>query len=74
MEQLSQPRRWDTEIRCQCGAGLYYQRIEGRIGVLQHFYFCRRCGRKFAAWETGWMPGLRQLPDEPAGPGLPFRL
>ena len=44
--------------RCTvCHCWLFYQRVDRRIGVLKHFFFCRQCGRRYAAWETGWEPG-----------------
>jgi hypothetical protein len=43
-------------IRCRCW--FYYQRADPPRHPV-HFYFCRRCGSRYAAWETGWMPGGR---------------
>jgi hypothetical protein len=43
--------------RCtNCGDWLYYQRVDHRVGVLEHYFFCRRCRRQYAAWEQ-WTPG-----------------
>lgn len=39
-----------------CKCWLYYQREDERLGILKHFFFCRRCGRRYAAWEQ-WTPG-----------------
>jgi hypothetical protein len=41
--------------RCHLG-WLYYQRMEPPT-YPKHFFFCRRCGSRYAAWETGWTPG-----------------
>jgi hypothetical protein len=27
----------------------FYQRVDRRLGILTQFFFCRRCGRKYAA-------------------------
>jgi hypothetical protein len=43
--------------RCTvCKCWLYYQRVDTRIGIREHYFFCGQCGRKYAAWET-WTPG-----------------
>jgi hypothetical protein len=48
--------------RCiQCRCWLYYQRTDD--GYPRHFFFCRRCGRRYAAWEMNWTPGGKQ-PDD----------
>lgn len=37
--------------RCTvCRCWLHYQRAADRLGIDVHFFFCRRCGRKYAAW------------------------
>jgi hypothetical protein len=40
----------------------FYQRVDRRLGILTHFFFCWRCGRRYAAWEAGWEPGQRTEP------------
>jgi hypothetical protein len=39
--------------RCRLG-WLYYQRVDD--GYPKHFFFCRRCRQRYAAWES-WTPG-----------------
>ncbi len=42
--------------RCHLG-WLYYQRQDTEEGGYpKHFFFCRRCGQRYAAWES-WTPG-----------------
>src|SRR6266851_4205417 len=53
-------------VRCRCF--LYYQRVEE--GYPKHFFFCRRCGARYAAWETGWTPGRPTRSDHPLRRGL----
>ncbi len=44
--------------RCTvCNRWLSYQRLDREAGILKHFFFCRRCGRRYAAWAMGWEPG-----------------
>ena len=44
--------------RCTaCRCWLYYQRIDEEAGFPEHFFHCRRCGRRYAARDTGWTPG-----------------
>jgi hypothetical protein len=51
--------------RCTvCHRWLFYQRVDSEAGILTHFFFCRRCGRRYAAWEMGWTPGQRIQPLE----------
>jgi hypothetical protein len=43
--------------RCTgCRCWLYYQRVE-RPQYPKRFFVCRRCGTRYAAWESGWTPG-----------------
>jgi len=54
-EQLPEP-----EVACSllcrvCRRGLLYQRQE-RPRFPRHFYWCDRCGRRYAAWEE-WALG-----------------
>jgi hypothetical protein len=44
--------------RCTvCHRWLFYQRVDHEAHILTHFFFCRRCGSRYAAWEAGWTPG-----------------
>ena len=54
---------WGLKTPC-CGSALLYQRQE-RPRFPRHFYWCDRCGRRYAAWEAEWMPGevWRGVPD-----------
>jgi len=52
-EQLPRPAPGGLCMRCSCP--LYYQRQE-RPTYPKHFFFCRRCRGRYAAWESGWEP------------------
>jgi hypothetical protein len=44
--------------RCTvCNCWLFYQRVDRRLGIFEHYFFCAACDRKYAAWEIGWEPG-----------------
>ena len=53
-EPLPKPATGGLCTRCR--RALYYQRVERRIRHERHFYFCRLCRLRFAAWETEWQP------------------
>jgi len=54
-EQLPEPLQ-ACQLLCRvCRNGLLYQRQE-RPHFPRHFYWCDRCGRRYAAWEE-WAPG-----------------
>jgi len=53
-EQLPEPLE-ACQLLCRaCRNGLRYQRQE-RSRFPRHFYWCNRCGRRYAAWEA-WAP------------------
>jgi len=55
-EQLPEPLE-ACQLLCRaCRNGLLYQSQE-RPRFPRHFYWCDRCGRRYAAWEA-WAPGL----------------
>ena len=52
--------------RCtQCGDWLFYRRVDHRVGVLQHFFYCTGCLRKYAARDAGWTPGASTSETRP---------
>jgi len=55
-EQLPQPIMARSLLCAACRGALLYQRQE-RPRFPRHFFWCRRCLRRYAAWETGWAPG-----------------
>jgi len=54
-ERLPEPLEACRLLCTVCCSGLLYQRQE-RPRFPRHFYWCRRCGRRYAAWEA-WVPG-----------------
>jgi hypothetical protein len=55
-EQLPEPV-YARSLLCRvCRRALLYQRQE-RPRFPCHFFWCARCGRRFAAWDA-WSPGL----------------
>jgi hypothetical protein len=52
-----------TTPACRLG-WLWYQRQDSERGYPRHFFFCRRCGQRYAAWEAGWTPGAAKSPEK----------
>jgi hypothetical protein len=61
-EHLPQPGISTALLCLRCRVSLFYQRIE-RPKYPRDFYWCRRCGRRYAAWEWGWVPGAAPSTD-----------
>jgi RNase P subunit RPR2 len=55
-EQLPEPIYARSLLCVACRRPLLYQRQE-RPRFPQHFFWCRRCGRRYSFGEEPWTPG-----------------